>query len=87
MIKKKDRWAGHVGRTGIGEIHTELWCGNLREDHFEDSSIYGSIKPVFEAWDGGHGLDGSGSGLEQVAGSCEYGHEPLGSVKCGAFLD
>jgi hypothetical protein len=23
----------------------------------------------------------------QVAGSCEHGNEPLGSIKCGEFLD
>ena len=33
------------------------------------------------------GLDGVGSGLGQVAGTCEYGDEPSGSVKCGEFLD
>jgi hypothetical protein len=29
--------------------------------------------------------DGSGQG--QVAGSFECGNEPLGSIKCGEFLD
>ena len=33
----------------------------------------------------GHGLDRSGSGQEQVAGCCEYGDEPSGFIKCGAF--
>ena len=28
-----------------------------------------------------------GSGSGQVAGTCEYGDEPSGSVKCGEFLD
>jgi hypothetical protein len=31
--------------------------------------------------------DGAGSGWEQVAGTCEYGKEPSGSIKCGEFLD
>jgi hypothetical protein len=31
-------------------------------------------------------LDWSGSGQGQVAGSCECGSEPLGSIKCGNFL-
>jgi hypothetical protein len=35
----------------------------------------------------GHGLDQSGSGQGQVAGSCEYGDEPSGSIKCGEFLE
>jgi len=35
----------------------------------------------------GYGLDGAGSGLEKVAGTCESGNEPSGSIKCGEFLD
>jgi hypothetical protein len=38
------------------------------------------------AW-GRHRLDQSGSGYEEVTGSCEYGDEPSGSIKCGEFLD
>jgi hypothetical protein len=34
-----------------------------------------------------YGLDLSGSGYEQVAGTCECGTEPLGSIICGEFLD
>jgi hypothetical protein len=40
-----------------------------------------------EVCDGGHGVDLSGSGQEQVAGSCECGNEPLSSVKCGEFFE
>jgi len=36
---------------------------------------------------GGCGLDSSGSGQELVAGSCEHGNEPSGSMKGGEFLD
>jgi len=32
---------------------------------------------------GGHELDRSGSEYGQVAGTCECGNEPLGSIKCG----
>jgi hypothetical protein len=35
---------------------------------------------------GGHRLDQSGSGQGQVAGCCEYGDEPSGSIKCRNFL-
>jgi hypothetical protein len=35
----------------------------------------------------GHRLDRSGSGQVQVAGTCECGNEPSGSIKCGEFLD
>ena len=34
-----------------------------------------------------HGLDQCGSGQGQVAGTCEYGNEPLGSIKLRGFLD
>jgi hypothetical protein len=36
---------------------------------------------------GGNGLDRSGSGQGQVAGSCECGNEPSGFIKCGEYLD
>jgi hypothetical protein len=36
---------------------------------------------------GGHVPDLSGSGQGQVAGCCEGGHKPSGSIKCGKFLD
>jgi hypothetical protein len=36
---------------------------------------------------GGCGLDSSGSRQEPVAGSCEHGTEPSGSIKGGEFLD
>jgi len=35
----------------------------------------------------GYGLDLAGSGYGQVAGICECGNEPSGSIKCGKFLD
>jgi hypothetical protein len=38
-----------------------------------------------EMW--GHGLDRSGSGHGQVAGTCKRGNEPSGSKKCDEFLD
>jgi hypothetical protein len=36
---------------------------------------------------GGDGMDRSDSGQGQVAGCCEYGNEPSGSMKCGEFPD
>jgi hypothetical protein len=35
----------------------------------------------------GYGLGGAGSGLGQVAGTCECGNELSSSIKCGEFLD
>ena len=36
---------------------------------------------------GGYGLDRSGSGYGQKAGSCECGNESFSSIKYGEFLD
>jgi hypothetical protein len=56
----------------------------------EDPGVDGRIilKWIFKTWDG----EGARTGLiwlriTQVAGSCECGNEPLGSIKCGEFLD
>jgi hypothetical protein len=35
----------------------------------------------------GYGLDWTGSGQRQVAGNCECGNEPSGSIKREEFLD
>jgi hypothetical protein len=63
--------------------------GGLREsDHLEDPGVDRWIlKWVFKNWGGGYGLDSSGSGEGHVAGPCEYGIEPSGSIKCEEFLD
>ena len=43
------------------------------------------LRWIFRKWKGWR-LDGVGSG-GQVAGTCEYGNELSGSIKCGEFLD
>jgi hypothetical protein len=45
--------------------------------------IYCPVVYWRELW----GVDGVGSGHGQVAGTCEYGNELSGSIKCGEFLD
>jgi hypothetical protein len=35
----------------------------------------------------GHGLEGAGSEGRQVAGTCECGNEPSGSINTGEFFD
>jgi hypothetical protein len=43
---------------------------------------------VFEKWVGGGGKGIDWIDLAQdMAGSCEYGTEPSGSIKCGEFLE
>ena len=75
---------------GKGEGCTGFWWGNLRErDHWGGPDADGRIilRWIFRKWEGLRGLDGVGSGYGQVAGTCEYGDEPSGSIKCGEFFD
>jgi hypothetical protein len=64
-----------------------ILVGNLREgDHLGDPSIDVRIilKLTFKKWD----VVGAWTGLCWLRiGTGECGNEPLGSVKCGEFLD
>jgi hypothetical protein len=55
----------------------------------EDLSVHGGIilKLRFKNKMTGHGLNLSGSGQRQEAGSCQRGSEPSGLIKCREFLD
>jgi hypothetical protein len=46
-----------------------------------------NIKMYFQKVKWGHGLDRSGSGYGQVAGTCKRGNELPGSIKCGEFVN
>jgi hypothetical protein len=57
---------GGAGST-YGEIYvcTGFWWGKLRErDYLEDPAVDGRIilRGIFRTWDGGNGIDLSGSG-------------------------
>ena len=71
------------------DMHTGFWWGNTtKTDHLEDPGVDEIIlKLIFKKCNGGHGVDGSGSGQGQVEGFCKCGTEPSGSIKCGEFLD
>jgi len=72
-------------------VYTGFWWENLRErDHLEDPGVDGRIiiKLDMQKWRmWGCRLDRCGSEYGQVAGTCECGNEPSGSIKCGEFLD
>ena len=75
---------------GRVDVYTEVWWGKLRvRAHLEDPGINGRIiiRWNFRMCDVRYGLDRSGSGQGQVAGTCECGNEPSGSIQCGEFLD
>jgi len=58
------RWAGYVARMGREEVNTGIWCGSLSErDKLEDSCVDWRmiLKWMLRKWDGGHGVDCSGS--------------------------
>jgi hypothetical protein len=77
------RWVGHVNVWGKGEVYTGFWWGNLRKtDHMKEPGVDGKtiLRWIFRKWDGGHGLDRSGSGQGQVAGTCKCGNEPAGNL-------
>ena len=76
--------------SAYGGEERRFWWGNLRErDHLGDPGVDGTIilRWIFGKWDVGYGLDRGGHGQGQVAGTCDCGNEPLGSIKCGEFLD
>jgi hypothetical protein len=84
------RWAGHVALWERREVYIGFWWGNLgKRGHLGKPGVDGRIilRWILRMWDSGHGLECSGSGYEQLAGTCEYGDEPSGSIKFGKFLD
>ena len=84
------RWAGIIAHTGERRgIHRVLEGkpGGKRPLGRTELDVRIILKWVFSKWGTRHGLDQTCSGQGQVAGTCECGNEPSGSVKCGEFLD
>ena len=90
VIKSKRMiWAGHVARRGsrgvyrvlVGKPEGKRPLGRPKQ-RWEDN-----IKMKLQVVEWGQGLDRAGSGSGQVAGTCECGNEPSGSMKCVEFLD
>jgi hypothetical protein len=70
------------------EKQTKFWSKSLKgRYHF----VNPGVDVVYYNGTSGNGvgicgLDLSGSGQEQMEGSCEYGNEPMGSIKGEEFL-
>jgi hypothetical protein len=45
------------------------------------------LKWIFEMWDGDMDWIDMTQDRDRWIGSCEYGDEPSGSIKCGEFLE
>ena len=63
--------------------------GKTRQTNLQSTLlIHHNIKMYLQKvrWGGGHGLDWSGSGYRQMAGSNHCGNEPSGSIKLWNFL-
>jgi hypothetical protein len=73
-----------------GDAYTGIWWGNLRErDHLGDPGIDGRINIKMDVKEVGCGVLTGSSWLRivQMAGTCECGNEPSGSIKCVELLD
>jgi hypothetical protein len=85
---RRVRWAGHVARMGEKGGAYRILVGRPEgRHHLRDPGVDGRIilKLFFKKWDGAWtGL--SWLRIGTVAGSCECGNEPRGSIKCGEFL-
>jgi hypothetical protein len=64
--------------------------GNLKErDHFGDPGIDGRIilRWILRKWDVGVKTGPSWLKIGKLAGTCECGNEPSGSIKFGEYLE
>ena len=86
VVKWRMRWSGHVARMGeriglhrvlMGKPEGKRPLGRPR--HRWEDNIKMDLQ---ELGCGGNGLDRCGSGWGQVAGICDCGNEPSGSIKC-----
>jgi hypothetical protein len=91
MIKSKRlRWAKQLARTGEGRGAYRILVEKpeeMRRPETPRRRLEYNIKMDLREVGWEHGLDRSGSGQGQLAGSCKCGNELYGFVKCGEFLD
>jgi len=78
-ILNKQSWTADKGWSSTTWVLGEVLPIPYRENWFcYETNLFGIC---------GHGLDRSGSGKGQVAGTCECGNELSSSITCGEFLD
>jgi hypothetical protein len=85
-----DKIEKNLARMGEGRgVYRVLVENQRKSDHWGDKGVDGMIilgwifkKRDVEVWTGL-----SCFGIETVAGTCECGNEPLGSIKYGEFLE
>jgi hypothetical protein len=80
------------GKTPPPPLGFDPWTVQPVTSRYTDCALLGLdwtiiLKSIVKKWDEGYELDCSGSGSEQVEGTCECGNEPSGYIKCGEFLD
>jgi len=71
-------------------VRAGIWWRNLLErDHLADPGVDGWIilKCIFKKWDVEAWTGSICLRQGEVAGSCECGNEPSGSIKCEIFLE
>jgi hypothetical protein len=83
------RWVEHIAHMRRYELHTCRLERLTRKYISEDQGVEGKI--ILKLMEGNnvrrYGLDSSGAGQEQVAGSCDHGNESSDSITDGSFLD
>ena len=80
---------GRVALMGKGQVHTILVekPERMTPPGWSRHSWKSNIKMGLQELESkGNGLDLFGPGYGQLAGSCEWGNEKPGSIKCGNFL-
>ena len=76
---RRMRWEGYVARMGEGRGLYRVLVAKLEVKRLRRRRE-NNIKMDLRNWDMEHRLD-------RVAGTCECGNEPSGSIKCGEMLD
>jgi len=84
------RWVGHVAcRVERRSVYRVLVRKPEGKNHLEDPGIDGKIilRWIIRKWDVGAWTGLIWLRIGPGGDTCKCGNEPLGSIKCGEFLD